>query len=51
MFADSLGNGYLGWSPETEPESLTYSVSALIVGAGPPAIADNHSAFPQRSRG
>jgi hypothetical protein len=51
IFADSLGNGYLGWSPETEAESVTYTVAAFNAGAVTPAIANTYTAFPQRSRG
>jgi hypothetical protein len=51
MFADSLGNGYLGWSPETEAESLTYSVTAFNANAVPPGPTDSHTAVVQRARG
>ena len=49
--ADSLAYGFVGWSPETELESLTYTVAAFNAGAVPPGVADNHSPLVQRSRG
>jgi len=49
--ADSLAYGFAGWSPETEAESLTYSVAAFNAGLTAPTVADNHSPVVQRSRG
>ena len=49
--ADSLAYGFVGWSPETEAESLTYTVAAFNAGLTAPAVADNHSPVAQRSRG
>jgi len=46
-----MAYGFWGWSPQTEAESLTYSVNAFNNGATQPGVADNHSAVVQRSRG
>jgi hypothetical protein len=51
VVADALAYGFLGWSPETEAESLTYTVAAVNAGTATPAIANTYTAVVQRSRG
>jgi hypothetical protein len=44
--------GFVGWSPETDAESETYSVAAANVGpASPDRITNTTTAVQQRARG
>lgn len=44
--------GFTGWSPETDPESETYSVAAVNAGsATPDRLTNPYTAVSQRSRG
>lgn len=48
----SNGYGFIGWSPETDAESETYTVAANIAGTPTPdRITNTTTAVTQRSRG
>ena len=50
--ATGAAYGFVGWSPETDAESETYSVVAVGAGSTPPdRLTDNHTGVLQRSRG
>lgn len=49
---DALAYGFLGWSPESDAESESYSVAANNAGtATPDRLTDNITRVAQRSRG
>jgi hypothetical protein len=50
--AESEAYGFEGWSPETDPESETYTVAAANAGTvTPDRITDPNTAVTQRARG
>jgi hypothetical protein len=47
-----LSYGFIGWSPETDEESETYSVAGVNAGSTPPgAISNAYTPITRRARG
>jgi hypothetical protein len=50
--ASAADYGFVGWSPETDTESESYTVAAVTSGVVPPGrITDTTTAAAQRARG